>query len=214
VSFFTIPSFLIIFHMNLYKKLALTVASLALFTTSSSAVTLWRIAVGGAATEVTGRIDYNRNDSTGSSAFLMDDGLTFQSSFGGTYTATGLSPTVALERISYIDNNSLIWATADDGSLWRIAVGGAATEVTGRIDYNRNDSIGSSAFLLDDGLTFLSSFSGAYTATGLPPTVALERISYIDNNSLIWATAAAVPEPSSTALLGLGTLGLLLRRRR
>jgi len=71
---------------------------------------------------------------------------------------------------------------------------------------------------LDDAWMYLSGsatfVAGAFSAKMAIPTVPSVSTYNGDTISLVFEPVSAVPEPSSTALLGLGGLALLLRRRR
>jgi len=91
-------------------------------------------------------------------------------------------------------------------------INGAAVAAPAPADINGNAvTIGNTASLADSSVQFSFTAASAITELDLQAVAEGGPFSNINGFSI---TTVAVPEPSSTALLGLGGLALVLRRRR
>ena len=193
---------------------ALTLFGSLAMTQSASAVvyvTFTEIAPNTLRMAFDGNLQLNGIATAGSSSFINDSG------FSDMYSHTGL-------------NGSAYYAFL--GSSTQLALTSSVyspTIVVGVFGYSSDRLYYSLGDVVDTSDGGISSFTVSVTAaanyvdfTGVPQVdidqrVALTAVAYTTNSGdqiKIGVNPAAVPEPSSTALLGLGGLALMLRRRR
>lgn len=222
-------SFLTIQYMNLYKKIALTVATLALSSASSSAALLLTFTEegGNVVMRTSGSVDMNGTWNADSERFAPGGGVMDQYGFynqiEGDYeyfrnidgdehtTDFALQSTGQFLADSSVGDHFLVTTQSvaffnDQGAVNDNAAptGAAAVYNPATVITWNNTSINALFGSAHDRYTEISLWQN-------------DTIAGADGNisfALMAPAAAAVPEPSSTALLGLGGLGLLLRRRR
>lgn len=171
------------------------------------------------------------HDASGSSDFLgsshggptdgMARGGARKSAIGGLF----MSFTVTIDAATTVDLSNLAWDNGMDTNgatmtpLWSLAIdnGGSATPASGF-----NADITAAGFFEENKATALSSLTGlndttvtfTFDLTQEERQNSVTQIAHTMDNVVLTGSVSAVPEPSSTALLGLGGLALILRRRK
>lgn len=236
--------------MKLYKKLAITVATLALGTASSSAALLLTFTEVGddVVMQTTGTLDISSmnfvsddagvninlqkglyyNDFGEGSGLQQYNSWEFLYNQGGTQTLDVEVSDGGVSLVSGIGNpwSSATTAYASNGnngfsfdSRGTFKVINPAWSDTMNVDDNQRDS---DTFSSDMSMTWYGKSladmgldqHASDTEIGIWKASADAGDAGTINILVVAPEVAAVPEPSSAALLGLGSLGLLLRRRR
>jgi hypothetical protein len=203
--------------MNKYKKLALTVTATTLFAQSASAVIFAHFE------QVSNDVILSFDGSLNVNPLLANDA--FLSTLSG---SSGISQLAGL--YGYTENYYFDSVGSSSLSAFSVDYSASGTDVTGTFGMVGGNLSWASSSISGGSVGAVSQLSTAAASNNIifrNVTLSADRVNAMNTETVIFTATttgdtivlsntkfAPVPEPSSTALLGLGALGLIIRRKR
>lgn len=177
-------------------------------------------ATAAAPNNITGLVDSNNASSTINIVYSVTGSVAMAgtgANWTGAYPATVSSqPASALQDGLYIKPGAtatLTFSGLDNALTYDFVVYGARGNNGGGVLYTIGANSGSISNVFENASTAIS-FTGISPTAGVITLDALGTGTAGNDGALNYVQLTAVPEPSSAALLGLGGLALILRRRK